>query len=351
MAHLVFLTGTPTHVAAGSGTSVGIAVLREAVIALGHEVTLIAPEEGRGQTTRGRIVFNLAARRRLRGLGADVLVGFDLDGVFVSRADAPLHVAAIKGVLADEATHERGMSRLTLALQARLEAQHVRRADRVIATSAYSAAQIARFYGIERETIAVVPELIDLAAWTHALDEAPRHEGRPRILTVAHLYPRKGIDTLLRAFARVPAEAELRIVGTGPERSRLEALASDLALAPRVHFLGHLPFRDLVAEYRHAALFALPSTQEGFGIVFLEAMASGLPIVAARAAAVPEVLEAGVSAILVDPDDEAALTDALTRLLADRALRESLGAAGRERVQQFDAPVVAQRFLAAIGVG
>jgi glycosyltransferase involved in cell wall biosynthesis len=350
MAHLVFLTGTPTHVAAGSGTSVGISVLRDAIIGLGHQVTLLAPEEGRGQTTLGRIAFNLLARRRLRRTPADVLIGFDLDGVFVRRTGLH-HVAAIKGVLADEAGHEHGLSRLQLALQARLEARHVRRADRIIATSAYSAAQIARFYGIEAEKIAVVPELIDLAAWNQALTAAPQQEARPRILTVAHLYPRKGIDTLLRAFARLPAAAHLRIVGTGPEGTRLETLANDLGLGPRVHFVGHLPFHDLAAEYAQATLFALPSTQEGFGIVFLEAMAACLPIVAARAAAAPEVLEEGVTALLVDPDDEAALAHALGTLLADRSLRETLGTAGQERVRQFDAPVVAQQFLAAIGVG
>jgi glycosyltransferase involved in cell wall biosynthesis len=139
-------------------------------------------------------------------------------------------------------------------------------------------------------------------------------------------------------------------VGVGPERERLERLARDLAIADRVHFLGYLPLHDLTAEYRNAAVFALPTAQEGFGIVFLEAMASSLPVVAARAGAVPEVVREGVTAWLVDPGDEAALTNSLEKLLDHPAQREAMGAAGGLRVLQYDAPVVARQFLEAVGI-
>ena len=92
-----------------------------------------------------------------------------------------LHVAAIKGVLADEAEYESGISRIALSLQARLEGMHVRRADRVIATSLYSAGQIAKFYGVDRSRIRVVPELIDLEVWERGLRAAPIEPGRPRV--------------------------------------------------------------------------------------------------------------------------------------------------------------------------
>jgi phosphatidyl-myo-inositol dimannoside synthase len=260
------------------------------------------------------------------------------------------HVAAIKGVLADEAEYEKGISRLALSLQARLEGMHVRRADRVIATSLYSAEQIARFYGVERRRIHVVPELIDLAMWERALRAAPIEPSRPHVLCVAHLYRRKRVDVLLRAFARIRGDAVLRIAGAGAERSRLEFLARQLGITERVDFLGHLPFARLLAEYRNAAVFTLPSAQEGFGIVFLEAMASSLPIVAARAAAVPEVVADGSAGILVAPGDDAALAAALTTLLDDASTRRTMGSAGREHVRQFDAPLVARKFLDAIGL-
>jgi glycosyltransferase involved in cell wall biosynthesis len=348
MARLIFVTSTSSTVAGGSGTWVGISGLRDAIGGLGHEVLMSMPA-GVRTTTLSRILFNIRIRKQLQSIHADAIIGFDLDGVFVPRG-GPLHVASIKGVLADEATHERGIERSALKVQAWLEARHVRRADRVITTSMYSADRIASFYGIDRERIAIVPELIDLDAWDRALEPAPREEGPPRILTVAHLYPRKGVDTLLRAFASVPGEAHLRIVGTGPERERLKELSHTLGMADRVHFLGHLPFIALVAEYRNATLFALPTEQEGFGIVFLEAMASSLPILATRVAAVPEVVSEGVTALLANPGDEATLAQMLELLLDDAALRKRLGDAGRAHVSRFAAPVVARQFLAAIGV-
>jgi phosphatidyl-myo-inositol dimannoside synthase len=350
MAHLVFLTSTPPSVAYGSGTWVGISVLRDAIVALGHEVTIItrSPKSAH-ETTLSRVVFNLRAQSRVRQMKPDALIGFDLDGVFV-RTDA-VHVAAIKGVLADEAAHERGMHRRALALQARLEARNIRRADRVITTSDYSLRRIVRFYGAEPAKISIVPEPIDLAMWERSLRDAPSNiEGPLRVLCVAHLYPRKGVDTLVRAFARVQQNAVLRIVGIGPEKSRLEHLVRSLGIDRRVHFLGLLSFHELLSEYRSATLFALPTAQEGFGIVFLEAMASSLPIVAGRAAAVPEVVDEGVTALLVDPGDETALAESLATLLDEPAMRLAMGSAGAERVRKYDAPVVARQFLDAVGI-
>jgi glycosyltransferase involved in cell wall biosynthesis len=105
-----------------------------------------------------------------------------------------------------------------------------------------------------------------------------------------------------------------------------------------------------MSEYRNAKIFALPTAQEGFGIVFLEAMAASLPIVAGRAAAVPEVVEEGVTALLVDPSDDTALARSLETLLDQPAMRAAMGSAGRTRVREYDAPIVARRFLAAIGL-
>jgi glycosyltransferase involved in cell wall biosynthesis len=147
----------------------------------------------------------------------------------------------------------------------------------------------------------------------------------------------------------VTGDAVLRIAGIGPELPRLEHLARALGITSRVEFLRHLPLHELMAEYRNASLFALPSEQEGFGIVFLEAMASCLPVVAVRAGAVPEVVADGETALLVDPGDEPALVNALERLLRDPALRARLGSAGRERVFRFGADFVARKFLNAIG--
>src|SRR5881296_2143446 len=103
MARLIFVTATSSTVAEGSGTWVSISGLRNALVALGHEVVIVTPA-GRRTTTLSRIVFNIRVRKQLRSIRADAVVGFDLDGVFAPRGGS-LRVAAIKGVLADEAKH------------------------------------------------------------------------------------------------------------------------------------------------------------------------------------------------------------------------------------------------------
>jgi glycosyltransferase involved in cell wall biosynthesis len=350
VARLLFVTGTSPDVRGGSGTYVGISVLRKAVEACGHTVDLLAPTALGPLSLARRLLFNLSARNAARRLRSDVIVGFDLDGLFIRSSGAP-QVASIKGVIAEEARFERGIPRVRLTAEAFLEKRHVRRSTRILATSRHSASRVAADYDVPRERIAVVPEPIDLARWRVTLNaaaERPREERS--ILCVAHLYPRKDVATLLKAVTRLPNDVRLRVVGIGPERARLEQLSRDLGLGGRVAFLGHVAFQSLAAEYRNADVFCLPSRQEGFGIVFLEAMAASLPIVAARAAAVPEIVTDGECGLLVPPGDAEALAFALDRLLDDPDERRRLGSAGGGRVLRFDAPRVAREFLEALEI-
>jgi glycosyltransferase involved in cell wall biosynthesis len=350
MPRLLFVTGTPADVRGGSGTYVGISVLKEAIEARGHTVYLLAPARSFVSLAR-RLAFNLAARGEARRRRPDVVVGFDLDGLFVARSQVP-HFASIKGVIAEEARFERGIPRVRLTVESWLERIHVRRSSGIFATSRYAASRIGADYGVPLGRIAIVPEPIDLSRWEKELRRiAPKPAARGSILCVAHLYPRKDVATLLAAMTRLRGDAVLKVVGTGPEQARLESHARQLGLGKRVAFLGHVSFERLAAEYRSAEVFCLPSRQEGFGIVFLEAMAAGLPVVAARAAAVPEVVEDGECGILVPPGDADALSAALDRLLGDADARRRFGSAGALRVRRFDAPRVAEEFLKAVGVG
>jgi glycosyltransferase involved in cell wall biosynthesis len=306
-----------------------------------------------GMTAR-RLRFNveLAIHARSAGVAGrpDLTVGVDMDGFLLHPWHTGPYLVAIKGVLAEELTFERGLVRRLLALQAWCEARNVRRSSLVTTTSRYAADQIGRHYVVTGRRLRIVPELIDLAAWRNAIANAPDADpgAPPRILSVAHMYPRKSLDVLLRAVALLPErwnKVELRLIGIGPEQARWQSLALMLGLGDRAHFLGHVPREQLAAEYRRCALFCLPSRQEGFGIVFLEAMAAGKAVVAAAASAVPEVVIDGVSGMLVPPGDVAALAQALTKLLDDPDHRARLGAGGRELVEQYDAPRVAARFL------
>ena len=270
--------------------------------------------------------------------------------MFLRRGAVP-RIAAIKGVTAEEAAHERGGARARLTFESFLEARHARGADLVVATSAHSARRIREDYGVVASRIVIVPEPIDLARWNAALARAaPPHRIPGRVLCVAHLYPRKNVSTLLDALARLPFDVRLRLVGTGPELAVLTRRAEALGVAARVDFLGHLSFEALANEYRSASLFCLPSRQEGFGIVFLEAMAAGLPIVASRAAAIPETVADGICGTLVEPGDAPALAGAIAALFADPVEARRLGEGGRDRVRAYDAPRVARRFAEAIGL-
>jgi glycosyltransferase involved in cell wall biosynthesis len=162
--------------------------------------------------------------------------------------------------------------------------------------------------------------------------------GPGTILTVSRLEPgQKGVDNLIRALHLLTPslpEASLSIAGDGLDRPRLEALADQLGVAKKVHFLGWKSFDQLARLYREHEVFALPSKQEGFGLVYIEAMAAQAPIVAARAGAAPEVVEEDRSGLLVAYGDPRGLADTMIKLLRDEALRRRLGFTGLATVRQ-----------------
>ena len=203
----------------------------------------------------------------------------------------------------------------------------------LIAPSQYTREQLVRVLGADPSRIRVVPEAV-----------SPRFLGNPRrpsnangpalILTVASLERRKGIGTLMRALSRLRnehVEARLEIIGSGEDQSRLELEMSLLGLDERVTFRGHMSDNHLLQALGKADIFALPSLQEGFSQVLLEAMASWLPVVASDVSAIPETV--GHAGILVPPGDARSLASALRLLIEDPARRQEMGRKGRERVE------------------
>lgn len=356
MTHLAFLDSWAQAPARGSGTAVAISGLARGLAALGCRVTVVRPPGEGHASLPARLRFNLGlrwGRRRFDPSPYDAVVGFDLDGVFLRTGFEPPYAVALKGVAADEGSFEQGALRAKLSLLAALEGRNARRADRVLVTSEHSRRVAVAAYGLDPGRVRVVPEGIDLSVWDRPRERV--EEGRPPVIvSVARQYRRKDTGTLLEAFARLRErhpEARLRIVGGGPELPRLRARARELALGDRVAFLGEVPDDGAVRrEYLAADLFCLPSLQEGFGIAFLEAMAASLPVVAARAAAAPEVVPDGEAGVLVPPQDPAALAAALGRLLDDEALRRRLGETGRRRVARYDWKVVAGELLEALSL-
>jgi glycosyltransferase involved in cell wall biosynthesis len=337
---------------------VAVAGLARGLAMLGHEMTVRGLGRRTGFHTLDRWLYNLrVALSPPRDV--DLVLGVDLDGFLWARRRRLPFVVSLKGIIADELENERGRVRALLTLQARWERLNTARADLVVVTSLHSAGVARRAYGVPAERLAVVPEPIDLEVWDDQFRRArrgprPFPAAGPVVLCVARMYPRKRLGDLLRAGAllraRIPA-ARVRIVGRGPEWGAVERLHAELGLGEAVALLGDLPHARLAEEYARADLFCLPSIQEGFGIAFLEAMAAGLPVVACRAAAVPEVVLDGVTGILAPPRDPEALAAALEGLLRDPDRRRALGEAGRRRALEFTPRRVAERFLDAVRSG
>lgn len=168
--------------------------------------------------------------------------------------------------------------------------------------------------------------------------DSPTVEGGPfRILTVARLSMEKGIPGLLTAFRRVldsGLDAELRVVGDGPERPRIEAEIERLQIGDRCTLLGKRAGRELGDEFRQADVFALASFMEGLPVVLMEAMASAVPVVAPWIAGIPELVVHEQCGLLYAPARWDQLADAIVRLANDRDLRDRLTASGRILVEQ-----------------
>lgn len=191
------------------------------------------------------------------------------------------------------------------------------------------------------ERSVVIPTAVDAGAVPLA-----RHDGEPpHILAVGRLAAPKDPVTLVRALAEVDAPFTATIVGDGPDRPAVEAEIRAAGLARAIELAGER--RDVPQLLAGADVFVLSTRSEGAPLSILEAMAAGLPVVAAAVGGVPELVEHGDTGLLVPPADPAALAAALERLLGDAGLRRAMGAAGRARVRaRFDIVTLRDAHLA-----
>ena len=190
-----------------------------------------------------------------------------------------------------------------------------------------------RFAGVPDSRLRIIPNGIDLDRFADAppadLTTLGLDPNRKTIVSVGRLDPVKALDILLHAFALLPdhLDSQLLIVGDGPESPRLRQLTAELNLQPRVFFAG--PRRDIPGILKAADLFVMPSLFEGFGLAALEAMAAGLPVVAADTAGLTDLIDPNRTGLLVPPSNSHQLAQAITTLLADPPLAARLAAAAR----------------------
>ena len=228
------------------------------------------------------------------------------------------------------------------ALKGRLIRGNLRRATAIASTSQAMARQVHRLTP-ERGEIAVTPFGVDFARFRP--DPSRRADGVLTIGIVKSLAPKYGVDLLLRAFAGLINDAEVQampmpcrllVVGGGPQRTELEALAGELGIASRTEFAGAVAHADVPAWLNRFDVYAAPSRldSESFGVAVIEASACALPVVVTDVGGLPEVVCEGETGLVVPRDDVPALQAALKRLLLDAALRARLGRAGRARVER-----------------
>lgn len=222
----------------------------------------------------------------------------------------------------------------------------LRNADVVLAISRDTANKVMEVQGVPSEKVRILPLALEPAFWQAAQRrDAALPPGFPKgrvLLSVARLAAAegyKGVDTVIQALPKLAAtipDVQYVIVGDGDDRPRLEALCRDLGVADRVQFLGRLEALspELVACYAHCDVFVLPSKGEGFGLVFLEAMASGKPVVGGAHGGTPDVIEDGVNGFLVSHGDVPVLAEKLQMLLTGDALRREVGERARQRVER-----------------
>ena len=198
-------------------------------------------------------------------------------------------------------------------------------ADALSAPSQFVAGELRAWSGRNLD-IEIVPNGIDPNEFDGVL---PRPHPRPYVAALGRFVPQKGFDILINAFAQANLDGwDLLLAGDGPERQSLEARAG-----ANVHFLGRASRKEVAALLTGAQIFALPSRLEPLGIVNLEAMICGKPVIASRVGGVPEVVTDGETGLLVPPENVDALAAALRCLAGDAALRQKLGDAGRRRAQ------------------
>ena len=224
--------------------------------------------------------------------------------------------------------------------RADLEPGVARAVDWTVATCSDEVFELVRL-GADRRRISVVPCGVDLSHFTPQGPALERREGVPRVVTLCRLVERKGVGNAIEAIAQVPG-AELLIAGgppadeldRDPQARRLRALADQLGVGERVRFLGRLGRADIPPLLRSADVVACVPWYEPFGIVPLEAMACGRPVVASRVGGHIDTIVDGVSGVHVPARDPDSIAETIGALLADPARREALGAAAARRARK-----------------
>ncbi|MDQ3207502.1 MAG: glycosyltransferase family 4 protein [Gemmatimonadota bacterium] len=292
------------------------------------------------------LAFGRAVRSAVRQFSPDVIHAhwWMPSGWFTSRCQVP-YLVTCHG--SDVRLLERGSVVRAVALPV------FHRAARVTTVSKFLADDIQRMLPPLRGRVQVAPMPVDVGGFLEGA-RAPK-VAPPRVLYAGNLVPSKGVDVLLRAVAELSRRGvacELKILGEGPARSELEALAHDLGIGSKTTWAPFVPQGRMAAEYGAATVTVLPTRgrAEGLGLTLVEALLAGSAVVGTAAGGIPEVVVHEQTGLIARDGDAADLADQVQRLLTDAVLRERLIRAGKEHVLRAFAPEAAiDRFIEIYG--
>lgn len=291
------------------------------------------PREGKTLRRYVRQIRRLASE--IRDFDPDVVFAnaFDLQSVMASRITRTPIVTKIVGDYAWERARRYGLEDDIETFQTRrygpkieifrlVRTLQTRGAQHVVVPSGYLQGLV-ESWGVPSKNTSVIYNSLDLDP-----QFVPDSDRDNRIVTVGRLVSWKGIDGIIDAFAQLRANAELHIIGDGPEREMLEACAANSGCDDQIVFHGQVSHNRVLELVAHSRVFALNSTYEGLPHVVLEAMACGTPVVASAAGGTPEAVIEDETGYLVEPGNVSALADRFERLLSDREIRATFREGG-----------------------
>ncbi len=219
-------------------------------------------------------------------------------------------------------------------------------ADRIVVNSEFMRDSVATWYGLDRKKVVVIPNGVDLKMYTDN-NKTIMLEGDPSVLYIGHLSRLKGIDILFQAVANLRSEfpnIKLHLVGKGNDRFCLR-LAKKIGIEKHVIFHGWFQHSMTPEYYKSADVCIFPSRHEGFGIVVLEAMASGIPVIASDIPSFREIISNRVNGLLFKSEDANALSMEVIALYRDSRLKEELTRNAYEKVTSYSWEKIAEKYI------
>jgi len=333
-----------------SGAFTNARELAEQLAARGEAVTVLAPDVPAAHGTehlrfvrirdRPLVPQNLfyftALERAHRRRRIDVVHTYDSIAFLAVCPFARLHkVPTVFSVQASIFSQGRAVdySWLTTQILKFTNRFAARQADRLICIS-QEMVRCMRYAGASERKIVVIPNPVDLSLFHPGMH---KKDGRT-CLYVGALRPAKGLEYLIEAIPQVLGrfpDARFIVVGDGPQRGEIERLITNYQIAGAVHMVGSVPHGELLPYYQQADLFVIPSLNEPQGIVVLEAMACGLPVVASRVGGIPEMVKDEYNGLLMPPGDSQALARATLRLFTEEDLYRRCAANALDTAKEF----------------